>query len=120
MIQGQPKSSKLQQPFLTWVKDFLYQLEVLPLQLLLWTLELLLMLHDSLTDSLDIEVEDIRCENIAEKDVGDEEIGAEDLEIFISIERPPPWWPTGNEDWWLKPGLAEAQMTTLQLYLRGL
>uniref|UniRef100_A0A6N2M7C7 Uncharacterized protein n=1 Tax=Salix viminalis TaxID=40686 RepID=A0A6N2M7C7_SALVM len=104
MIQGQPKSSKLQQPFLTWVKDFLYQLEVLPLQLLL----------------LDIEVEDIRCENIAEKDVGDEEIGAEDLEIFISIERPPPWWPTGNEDWWLKPGLAEAQMTTLQLYLRGL
>ncbi|KAJ6428038.1 hypothetical protein OIU84_023452 [Salix udensis] len=28
------------------------------------------MLHDSLTDSLDIEVEDIRCENIAEKDVG--------------------------------------------------
>ncbi|KAB5572914.1 hypothetical protein DKX38_000108 [Salix brachista] len=43
------------------------------------------MLHDSLTDSLDIEVEDIRCENIAEKDVGDEEIGAEDLEIFISM-----------------------------------
>ncbi|KAJ6340952.1 hypothetical protein OIU77_022289 [Salix suchowensis] len=27
-----------------------------------------------------------------------------------SRERPPPWWPTGNEDWWLKPGLAEAQM----------
>ncbi|KAF9688669.1 hypothetical protein SADUNF_Sadunf01G0012200 [Salix dunnii] len=22
---------------------------------------------------------------------------------------PPPWWPTGNEDWWLKPGLAQAQ-----------
>ncbi|KAJ6713387.1 hypothetical protein OIU79_009388 [Salix purpurea] len=28
------------------------------------------MLHDSLNDSLDIEVEDTRCENIAEKDVG--------------------------------------------------
>ncbi|KAG6787649.1 hypothetical protein POTOM_003692 [Populus tomentosa] len=45
-----------------------------------WTLEHLLMLHDSLTDSLDIEVDDIRCENIAEKDVSDEEIGAEDLD----------------------------------------
>ncbi|KAJ7009585.1 hypothetical protein NC653_000315 [Populus alba x Populus x berolinensis] len=42
-----------------------------------WTLEHLLMLHDSLTDSLDIEVDDIRCENIAEKDVSDEEIGAD-------------------------------------------
>jgi ethylene-insensitive protein 3 len=38
------------------------------------------MLHDSLTDSLDIEVDDIRCENIAEKDVSDEEIGAEDMD----------------------------------------
>lgn len=22
---------------------------------------------------------------------------------------PPPWWPTGNEDWWLKLGLPQAQ-----------
>ncbi|GLT78822.1 hypothetical protein SLA2020_503460 [Shorea laevis] len=35
---------------------------------------------DSLCDSSDNEVDDIRCENIAEKDVSDEETEAEDLE----------------------------------------
>ncbi|KAE8056314.1 hypothetical protein FH972_013097 [Carpinus fangiana] len=40
----------------------------------------LMMVDDTLGDSSDLEIDDIRCENIAEKDVSDEEIEADDLE----------------------------------------
>jgi ethylene-insensitive protein 3 len=39
-----------------------------------------MMVDDTLGDSSDLEIDDIRCENIAEKDVSDEEIEADDLE----------------------------------------
>ncbi|XP_062171713.1 ETHYLENE INSENSITIVE 3-like 3 protein [Alnus glutinosa] len=43
-------------------------------------MEHLMMVDDTLGDSSDLEIDDIRCENIAEKDVSDEEIEADDLE----------------------------------------
>jgi ethylene-insensitive protein 3 len=43
-------------------------------------MEHLMMADDTLGDSSDLEIDDIRCENVAEKDVSDEEIEADDLE----------------------------------------
>lgn len=39
-----------------------------------------MLVDDTLGDSSDLEVDDLRCENIAEKDVSDEEIEADELE----------------------------------------